>query len=95
LSDCNAFGTSEHGNMNDYLMEWWRHNCVTTHVTKLWLMSHGYLQFETITTDCFLECVGRNRLFSTFTESDLMFVFSGSYREIFYQYSDQISKFKM
>jgi len=60
-----------------YLRAWWRHNCVTLHVTKLWLRQ-CYLQFQTTVADC----VRSKRLFATFTESGPVIVFSDSCWEI-------------
>ena len=58
-----------------YLMHWLCHNSVASHVTKLWLYQ-GYLQFETATANCFLECIWPNQLFATFTECSAVFVLS-------------------
>ena len=60
-----------------YLMAWWRHNCVTQHVTKLRLQ-RCYLQFDRTVTDRFLECVRSKRLSTTFAGSG-----SPSYVHIF------------
>jgi len=56
------------------LLTWWRHKCVTTHVTKLWLRQ-CYLQLETTVANRFLQCVRPNRLFPNFAESGRMFHF--------------------
>ena len=65
------------------IMAWWRHHCVTSPIATLRLQK-CYLQCETTVSDWFRECIRLKRLFTTFTESDPMFMFSNRCREILF-----------